>query len=34
MRERADLDRRFDQLAARIRWERNDNQYGYNNYRR
>jgi hypothetical protein len=24
--ERSDLDRRFDQLAARIRWERNDRQ--------
>jgi hypothetical protein len=33
MRERADLDRRFDQLAARVRWERNDNQVGYNAYR-
>jgi len=28
MRERADLDRRFDRLAAQIRWERNDRQYG------
>ncbi len=27
--ERADLDRRFDRLAAQIHWERNDNQYGY-----
>jgi hypothetical protein len=27
--ERADLDRRFDQLAAQIRYERRDNQYGY-----
>jgi len=27
--ERADLDRRFDRLAAQIRWERRDNQYGY-----
>lgn len=27
--ERADLDRRFDRLAARIRWEARDNQYGY-----
>jgi hypothetical protein len=27
--ERADLDRRFDILAPRIRWERNDPQYGY-----
>lgn len=26
--ERADLDRRFDRLAAQIRWERRDNQYG------
>lgn len=26
--ERADLDRRFDHLAAQIRFERNDNQYG------
>jgi hypothetical protein len=37
VRERADLDRRFDQLAARIRWERNDRQYGYgygDSYRR
>lgn len=32
MRERADLDRRFDQLAAQIRWERQDGQrrYGWN----
>ncbi len=28
MRERVDLDRRFDRLAAQIRWERNDRQYG------
>ena len=27
--ERADLDRRFDRLAAQIRWEAHDNQYGY-----
>lgn len=27
--ERRDLDRRFDQLASQIRWERRDNQYGY-----
>jgi hypothetical protein len=27
--ERSDLDRRFDQLAAQIRWERRDDQYGY-----
>ena len=27
--ERADLDRRFDQLSAQIRYERRDNQYGY-----
>lgn len=27
--ERADLDRRFDQLAAQIRYERNDRDYGY-----
>jgi hypothetical protein len=27
-RERADLDRRFDRLAAQIRWERSDRQYG------
>jgi len=32
--ERADLDRRFDHLSAQIRWERRDNQYGYNAYRR
>ena len=32
-RERADLDRRFDQLAAQIRFERNDrDRYGYNRY--
>ncbi|HEX2562207.1 hypothetical protein [Phenylobacterium sp.] len=31
--ERSDLDRRFDRLAARIRWEGRDNQYGYNRYR-
>jgi hypothetical protein len=30
--ERADLDRQFDQLAARIHWERTDRQYGYNRY--
>jgi hypothetical protein len=32
----ADLDRRFDTLAAKIRFERRDRdrQYGYNNYRR
>jgi Spy/CpxP family protein refolding chaperone len=29
MRERADLDRRFDRLAAQIRFERNDRDYGY-----
>lgn len=33
MRERADLDARFDRLATRIRWEQRDNQYGYNNRR-
>ena len=27
--ERADLDRRFDQLSARIRMERRDNEYGH-----
>ena len=27
-RERADLDRRFDRLAAQIRYERHDRQYG------
>lgn len=33
MRERADLDRRFDQLAAQIRFERSDrDRYGYNRY--
>jgi hypothetical protein len=34
--ERADLDRRFDQLSAQIRWERRDDdrRYGYNNYHR
>lgn len=35
--ERADLDRRFDQLSAQIRYERRDNEYGYgygNDYRR
>jgi hypothetical protein len=34
--ERADLDRRFDQLAAQIRFERTDNnrRYGYNDYPR
>ena len=26
--ERADLDRRFDRIAAQIRWERHDGQYG------
>jgi len=26
--ERADLDRRFDRLAAQIRWERRDREYG------
>ncbi|WP_374471531.1 hypothetical protein [Phenylobacterium sp.] len=32
--EMAELDRRFDQLAARIRWERSDgDRYGYNNRR-
>lgn len=31
--ERRDLDRRFDRLAAQIRWERRDSQYGYNRYR-
>ena len=32
-RERADLDRRFDRLAAQIRWERRDGQnYGYNRW--
>ena len=31
--ERNDLDRRFDRLAAQIRWERRDSQYGYNRYR-
>ncbi len=33
--ERADLDRRFDRLAAHIRWERRDgdNRYGYNTRR-
>ena len=31
--EMADLDRRFDQLAAQIRWERRDSQrYGYNRF--
>ena len=31
--ERAALDREFDQLAAQIRWERNDRQrYGYSRY--
>lgn len=33
-RERADLDRRFDVLAARIHWDRNDRQYGYGYGRR
>jgi hypothetical protein len=33
MQERADLDRRFDTLAARIRFERTDrDRYGYNRY--
>jgi hypothetical protein len=33
--ERADLDRRFDRLAAQIRYQRHDNQYGYGyGYRR
>ena len=34
--EQADLNRRFDQLAAQIRWERTDRQrdYGYNRYDR
>jgi len=34
--ERADLNRRFDQLSAQIRWERRDNdrRYGYNDYPR
>lgn len=27
--ERADLDRRFDALSAKIRFQRQDNQYGY-----
>ncbi|ENZ81777.1 MULTISPECIES: hypothetical protein [Caulobacter] len=27
--ERADLDRRYDNISARIRYERHDNQYGY-----
>ncbi|MDZ4375178.1 MAG: hypothetical protein U1C74_27660 [Phenylobacterium sp.] len=33
-RERADLDRRFDRLAAQIRWERTDRdrRYGWNRY--
>lgn len=31
--ERNDLDRRFDRLAAQIRWERRDSQYSYNRYR-
>ncbi|MCR5874246.1 hypothetical protein LRS10_08750 [Phenylobacterium sp. J426] len=32
-REMAELDRRFDRLAAQIRWERRDDdrRYGYNN---
>lgn len=34
MRERADLDRRFDALAMRIRWDRNDREYGYGYGRR
>ena len=38
-RERADLDRRFDRLAAQVRWERRDSQqygsgYGPGGYRR
>ena len=33
--ERADLDRRFDALSARIRYERSDGErYGYNDYPR
>ena len=35
--ERTDLDRRFDALSARIRYERHDRDYGYgygNDYRR
>ena len=35
--ERADLDRRFDSLSAKVRYERRDNQYGQgygHNYRR
>jgi hypothetical protein len=32
--ERADLDSRFDRLAAQIRFERTDNQYGGPNWRR
>ena len=34
--ERADLDRRFDALAAQIRWDRRDGdrRYGYNDYPR
>jgi hypothetical protein len=33
--ERADLDRRFDRLSARIRWDRRDGQrYGWNDYPR
>jgi len=33
--ERADLDRRFDALSSRIRWERNDRDYSYGyGYRR
>ncbi|MGA0606301.1 hypothetical protein ACO2Q0_09900 [Phenylobacterium sp. VNQ135] len=33
-REMAELDRRFDRLAAQIRWERRDDdrRYGYNRY--
>lgn len=33
--ERADLDRRFDQLSAQVRWERRDNdrRYGWNDRR-
>ena len=30
--ERADLDRRFDDLADRIHWERADREYGYSRY--
>ena len=36
MRERADLDRRFDLLSRQIRWERRDDdrRYGWNDYPR